>query len=288
MKELFLRTVFGILYVMLILLLVYYNFSPVLFLLFGLLAMSELSRILRFSKNTSRFWSFAFAAGFMPWFLTIFINSFLFESDFFSSYALWMSKIGISDAIVRVFEWRWMAILLILVASIVRFFKPNLWNFLPLAYIILPIALAVEIEILDYDLGISPILYIFVYMWVFDTFSYVFGKLFGRHTIAPSISPGKTWEGFTGGIVGALLLTYLLYLSKILPFSHPFTGYILAVVLSIFAFLGDLFESKLKRRAGLKDSGSFIPGHGGILDRIDSFLFAAPAFYFVYPLLLRL
>lgn len=288
MKELIQRSFSGLLYVFLILILVYYNFSPVLFVLFGSLAMVELGKILSLNRTTLLLWLTGFLIAFLPWFFTVFVNTFFFENPFFNFYTDWIKSSGADDVIISFFEWRWLWILGIFIACFALFYKGGYKSLLPFAYIIMPFILAIEIDIADQQLALSPVLLIFLYMWTFDTSSYIFGKLFGRHVIAPSISPGKTWEGFAGGITGALALTFLLSRSEIFPFSNTYPGYLLGLVLAIFAFLGDLFESKLKRQAGLKDSGSFIPGHGGILDRIDSFLFAAPAFYFVYPLLLRL
>ncbi|GCD77119.1 phosphatidate cytidylyltransferase [Thermaurantimonas aggregans] len=289
MKELIQRSIFGLLYVFLILLLVYYNFSPILFSLFGSLAMLELGKILFLKRNAIQLWLLSFWIAFLPWFSTVFVNTFFFEKPFFNFYTEWLTLFKIADRIVAFFEWRWLWILGVFLATVVLFYRKGGYkSLLPFAYIIMPFVLAIEIDIADQQLAISPILLIFIFMWTFDTFSYIFGKLFGRHVIAPSISPGKTWEGFAGGIAGAAVLTFFLSRSEILPFSHAISGYLLALVLVLSAFLGDLFESKLKRKAGVKDSGAFIPGHGGILDRIDSFLFAAPAFYFVYPLLLNL
>ncbi|MFN4299320.1 MAG: phosphatidate cytidylyltransferase [Thermaurantimonas sp.] len=289
MKELIQRSIFGLLYVFLILLFVYYNFSPILFALFGSLAMVELGKILFLKKNVIQLWLLCFWIAFLPWFSTVLVNTFFFENPFFNFYTVWLTSNKIADLIVAFFEWRWLWILGAFLVTVLLFYKKRGYkSLLPFAYIIMPFVLAVEIDISDQQLAISPILLIFIFMWTFDTFSYVFGKLFGRHVIAPSISPGKTWEGLAGGIAGAATLTFFFSRSEILPFSQAISGYILAFVLALFAFLGDLFESKLKRKAGIKDSGSFIPGHGGILDRIDSFLFAAPAFYFVYPLLLNL
>ena len=106
-----------------------------------------------------------------------------------------------------------------------------------------------------------------------DTGGFVGGRAFGRHKLAPRISPGKTWEGLYGGVVVVFAMTWLL--SYWLPYARwPFVG--LAVVCGGFAVVGDLTESLLKRANGLKDSGRMLPGHGGMLDRIDSITAAAP------------
>ncbi len=120
---------------------------------------------------------------------------------------------------------------------------------------------------------------LFVLIWTNDTFAYIVGKSFGRHKLFPSISPKKTIEGFFGGLIFACVASY---------FIHKFTGSLnfniwlsLAVVMSTLGTLGDLIESKLKREAGVKDSGTLMPGHGGLYDRLDSILFASPFIYLV-------
>lgn len=119
---------------------------------------------------------------------------------------------------------------------------------------------------------------VFILIWCNDTFAYLTGSTIGKHKLFPRISPNKTWEGFLGGIISTIAGAFI--------FSHfftfmPFTGWLgLAFVVLIFGTLGDLFESSLKRSYKIKDSGRFMPGHGGILDRIDSLLFALPMAYF--------
>jgi phosphatidate cytidylyltransferase len=117
---------------------------------------------------------------------------------------------------------------------------------------------------------------------IFDTFSYLMGKAVGRTKIAPTISPGKTWEGFAGGC--AALGAYVWLALRLNALQPDFFSYLLLVVgLAGAAFAGDLFESWLKRRARIKDTGTLLPGHGGVLDRIDSLL----AIFAVWQLGLR-
>jgi phosphatidate cytidylyltransferase len=116
-----------------------------------------------------------------------------------------------------------------------------------------------------------------------DTGAYYAGRFFGKHKLAPAISPAKTLEGFAGGIVLTLivaLIFQLFFLSAygLLPML------ILALITAVVAPLGDLFESMQKRVAGVKDSGRLLPGHGGMLDRIDALLFAAPAVFLLKTL----
>ncbi len=115
-------------------------------------------------------------------------------------------------------------------------------------------------------------------VWAGDTLAYLGGRLLGRHKMAPSTSPGKTWEGFVFGTAATIFVTFVaLYKQHYLSIGHSIE---LGVVLAIAAPLGDLFESLMKRDAGVKDSGRLLGGHGGMLDRLDAFLFAAPAAYF--------
>lgn len=109
-----------------------------------------------------------------------------------------------------------------------------------------------------------------------DVLQYVWGKLLGRHAIAPTISPNKTWEGFVGGIASATLLGSTLY--WLTPFS-PLESLGMSLAITLMGFFGGLTMSAIKRDRGIKDYGSVIEGHGGILDRIDSLCFAAPVFF---------
>ncbi|HZP73448.1 MAG TPA: phosphatidate cytidylyltransferase [Gaiellaceae bacterium] len=115
-------------------------------------------------------------------------------------------------------------------------------------------------------------------VWAGDTFAYLGGRLLGRHKMAPSTSPGKTWEGFLFGTAATVFVAFVaMYKQHFLTIPQ---SVVLGGVLAIAGPLGDLFESLLKRDAGLKDSGRLLGGHGGMLDRLDAFLFAAPAAYF--------
>jgi phosphatidate cytidylyltransferase len=115
-------------------------------------------------------------------------------------------------------------------------------------------------------------------VWAGDTFAYFAGRLFGRHKMAPSTSPGKTWEGFVVGTAATVFVSFVaLYHQHLLTIGESI---VLGVVLAIAAPLGDLFESLLKRDMDVKDTGRLLGGHGGMLDRIDALLFAGPAAYF--------
>lgn len=125
------------------------------------------------------------------------------------------------------------------------------------------------------------VFFLFILIWCSDTFAYIFGRLFGKHKMAPKISPKKTWEGLAGGVLCTVLLCYFIEL------WHPSlrgNWMVVGFLVSVFAPLGDLVESQLKRTFGVKDSGKIIPGHGGVLDRLDSFLICAPVVYLYFIL----
>ena len=121
------------------------------------------------------------------------------------------------------------------------------------------------------------ILFMFILTWTFDTFAYLFGVRFGKTKIMPSISAKKSWEGFAGGFVFTVLASYIT--------THYFLELDNSIALGISLFLpftatlGDFTESYFKRKAGVKDSGNFIPGHGGMLDRMDAFMITIPILY---------
>jgi phosphatidate cytidylyltransferase len=119
-----------------------------------------------------------------------------------------------------------------------------------------------------------------------DTGAYAVGTLFGRHRLWPAVSPKKTWEGFTGGLLVSVIAAGLLA-PPLVPGLGVFPGALLGLAAGLAAQLGDLVESRLKREAGVKDAGGIIPGHGGILDRLDSLIFAAPIIALGLKLLLR-
>ena len=118
---------------------------------------------------------------------------------------------------------------------------------------------------------------IFILIWVSDTFAYLVGKTIGRTKLYPSVSPKKTIEGSLGGLVFALIAAYFLAQYETTLSINQWL--ILATVIVVAGGLGDLLESKFKRMAGVKDSGAILPGHGGVLDRLDSLVFAAPFAY---------
>jgi phosphatidate cytidylyltransferase len=128
------------------------------------------------------------------------------------------------------------------------------------------------------DGGAGAVLWLFLVIWGTDTAAFVTGRLIGGPKLAPTISPGKTWSGAVGGLVGACMLGAAL---ASLIQADLARAVALAAVVSVAAVLGDLLESRIKRRFQVKDSGHIIPGHGGIMDRLDSLVVAAPVFALV-------
>ncbi len=142
--------------------------------------------------------------------------------------------------------------------------------------------LSLSIPIFDNGNGKNLIMFILLIAWSTDSFAYFSGIKFGKNKLCPNISPNKTVEGAIGGICGALIIG-LLFNIFILKFSF-LEAFFVILILSISCILGDLFESALKRYNNKKDSGALFPGHGGMLDRIDSLFFAIPVFYILNKL----
>lgn len=134
--------------------------------------------------------------------------------------------------------------------------------------------------------GFWLVLYVFIIVWSTDTGAYFVGTFLGRHRLAPAISPKKTWEGLLGGVACSIITVYILLQFIDFPFNNALLW--LTPFISLAGQFGDLFESTLKRFAGIKDSGQIIPGHGGVLDRFDSTLWAAPVTFYLVSYLERL
>lgn len=172
-----------------------------------------------------------------------------------------------------------MILLQIIVFEWTKLFDPKkkpFWLLLPF-YPVLPFVLLVWMNHTCYR---PLLLLLFILVSSHDTGSYLVGSIFGRHAIASMVSPGKTWEGFLGGCLFALSGLQLLLWEN--HNQKPFWVLIIFTVLVCFtSLLGDLFESWLKRRANIKDSGNILPGHGGFLDRFDGILFTV-VFFFLF------
>jgi phosphatidate cytidylyltransferase len=141
--------------------------------------------------------------------------------------------------------------------------------------------------IANFQHAFTPLLLLgsFIIVWINDSFAYIIGKNFGKQKLFPSVSPKKTFEGFLGGLFFACISSFFIYLfAKQYTYNYPVDltstdWLILAIIVSVFGTIGDLIESKFKRQAAVKDSGVIMPGHGGLLDRLDSIIFTAPFIY---------
>jgi len=133
----------------------------------------------------------------------------------------------------------------------------------------------------------SIILLMFILTWTFDTFAFIVGVKFGKNRILPSVSPKKSWEGFIGGLIFCVLAGFISqhYFKDYFENISYITIIILSFVLPFTATIGDFIESYYKRQAGVKDSGTLIPGHGGILDRMDAFMITIPVIYILINLI---
>ena len=129
----------------------------------------------------------------------------------------------------------------------------------------------------------AQVLLVLVLVWIADTAAYFIGRAWGRRKLAPAISPGKSWEGALGGLIGAAL--YAIIVAFFTERGAHVALVATAVLLGMVSIVGDLFESAAKRQAGVKDSGSLLPGHGGILDRVDSATATLPVAALLWPMI---
>jgi phosphatidate cytidylyltransferase len=148
----------------------------------------------------------------------------------------------------------------------------RLWAVAGIVYLGVPAVAFLALR--DLPNGLELVLWLVLVVVATDVFAYLVGRSIGGAKLAPRISPGKTWSGLAGGMTGAAALGAL---AAGLAGWPPLQGGLFGALLAVIAQLGDLFESFVKRRAGVKDSGHLIPGHGGVLDRLDGYLFAGPA-----------
>lgn len=263
MKELSTRVVSGVIYISLLILSIYWQYMlVVLFLVFGLICMAEFKKLIQLKSKAPYVVFVLMYSGFTAWSLipelnagfneaikilqviTIFVQLFLIKDLF-------------SEKTIPLFESK-------------RFILTTFY--LTSAFIFL-------ILIANHNKQFTPLLLlgVFILIWVNDTGAYLVGKNFGKQKLFPSISPKKTVEGFLGGLFFACIASYFI---ATFTGTLDFTNWlILSIIASVCGTLGDLIESKFKRQAGVKDSGIIMPGHGGLLDRLDSIIFAAPFFY---------
>ena len=146
------------------------------------------------------------------------------------------------------------------------------YELLALVYTVLPMALMTQFEL-------TGIFAVMIFVWINDVGAYIVGSTIGKRRLFPRLSPKKSWEGFWGGLVFAVIGGYAFFF--ITETQNAYYWMIIAAFISLSAVVGDLFESMMKRSVDIKDSGNVIPGHGGILDRFDAMFFAAFVYYIV-------
>ena len=197
-------------------------------------------------------------------------------------YLVWIEWYGLYAIFIPVYCFLAMPALTALWGDTSRFLErisEQQWGIMLSVYCISHVPALVTLPIIGFE-GKKLLLIAFLIATVqgSDVLQYVFGKLFGRHRISPNISPSKTWEGLIGGVASASLLGA--FLSWLTPFS-PMQAGVIAAICCIMGFLGGLVASAIKRDRGVKDWGHMIEGHGGMMDRADSIIFAAPIFFHI-------
>lgn len=268
MKNFLYRTVFGALYVAVVVLsIVYYRSLPWLFgIAFGVVSMLA-AREYHVVVGSSKFlvWSNALLAA------LLFVGYFLMSAGI----------VSVSEqTVVGVYG---LCLIVVLVSELFRREQPiaNWGNTLvSQVMVVLPFVLMNRL------IAVNPhlLLALFVVIWVNDSGAYCVGSLLGKHKMFVRVSPGKTWEGLAGGVLFSVIAGAIFYYA-VGTYSLA-QWLVLSAVISGVGTLGDLMESLLKRTVGIKDSGRFLPGHGGVLDRFDSILLATPVVYILMTFIL--
>jgi len=195
-------------------------------------------------------------------------------------FLIWIEWYGLYSIFIPVYAFLLLPIVSVLAGDTKRFLERNAkvqWGLMVCVFCLSHVPALLTLKIPDYE-GHDALLIVFLVIVVqsSDVFQYVWGKLFGRHRIAPEVSPSKTVEGLIGGIASATVLGAALW--WITPFSF-WQAALMALAITVMGFFGGLVLSAIKRDRGVKDWGDLIEGHGGMLDRLDSVVFAAPVFF---------
>ncbi len=263
MNETLKRSLSGAVYILLLITSIQYS-KVTFFILFGiflLLAVSEFCELIQIKKI-------------IPLFLSAVI--------FFLFYYLKTDRI--IDVLVLTFSLLVSIKLIVFLFSTIQ--KP-IENYLKyiyiLGYLILPFVFITKIPFGIRGYNPKIIISIFILIWTNDTFAFIVGKSIGKNKLFEIVSPKKTIEGFIGGIVFGVIASLLI--SKFYIEGATTIWIIIALIVGVFGTIGDLIESKFKRVAGVKDSGKIMPGHGGVLDRLDSVIFVAPFVFLFYQIL---
>ncbi|WP_313578932.1 phosphatidate cytidylyltransferase [Chishuiella sp.] len=276
MKNFSMRAISGIIYALFIYLgtTIHPKGLIVLMMIFGLFCLYEFLKITNLKNKLFQFGSILTTIVIFAYYSKEFLNSFEISNHYF----FYLKSLYFIIPVLFVF-------------SIYIIFKSTnelLNDFgkftLSITYIICPFALALTLPSYDYNLGEKvmhyEVFFIFLLLWCSDSFAYLTGSLIGKHKLAPKISGGKTWEGFFGGIIFTLIAGFII--ETFFKGNLQGNWIIISLIIAILGPLGDLTESKLKRFFNVKDSSNLIPGHGGFLDRLDSFIFVVPFVYLYY------
>lgn len=261
MSETLIRIISGVVYAVLLLLAIFiseYTFLGLIF-IFGLIALFELQQLLKLKS----YLSFAIFTGFM-----VFFNVYHYLNIENIALFLMMLTLIVDVLLIR-------DLLLIRKIPLFRGRKYLIVIFYLVSGFVFLGLMPYQNAESTYDPHI--LLGVFILMWTNDSFAYLIGKTFGKRKLYERISPNKTIGGFIGGVMCTLLISYgVFYFTQTFSFKIWVS---IALITSIFGTFGDLIQSKLKRQAGVKDSGRLMPGHGGLLDRLDSILFTGTFIY---------
>jgi len=264
MKELLIRALSGSIYVLLLLVATF--LSPVTFLvlftLLGLICLHEFLRLIHLKSVV------------LYGILILFIYLFSYlQFDFYATKLLLILTGFVNLFLVKDLLW----------VSMIPMFEKKKYV-VTMLYLISGFVFITLIPFYNGEYAPNLIAAVFILVWTNDIFAFLVGKNFGKRKLLERISPNKTVEGFVGGMVATLFVSFFIF--KYLAIFHPAFWFGLALLISLFGPIGDFVQSKFKRQAGVKDSGTLIPGHGGIYDRLDSVIFASP-FIYIYIILVN-
>ncbi|OBQ55801.1 phosphatidate cytidylyltransferase [Tamlana sp. s12] len=263
MKEIVIRSLSGLLYISILLVSLYFEHLLIaLFCIFGLLCLAEFQKLIQLKSN-------------IPY--IIFIILYIF-------FGYWQTVLNTNEGLTEATQ-----ILLVLSIFVNLFLIKDLFSektiplfstkrfLLTTFYLSSAFVFLILITTNHQEYNPKILLGAFILIWVNDTFAYLVGKNFGKQKLFESISPKKTVEGFLGGLFFSCVASY--FIATFTQSLNSASWLVLSIIVSVFGTLGDLIESKFKRQANVKDSGVIMPGHGGLLDRLDSIIFAAPFIY---------
>lgn len=280
MNETLKRTISGAIYVILLLSLILYSTESffVLFGVFLLIAVFEFCNLIQLNKI-----------------FALIISSiiyFIFYKTNFKQNELFSNETGHNLTLVALIITIIVSIKCLLFLFEQKKTTPNLFSkyVYLIGYIILPFVFITKIPFGEKGYNPKIIISIFILIWTNDTFAFIVGKSIGKNKLFEKVSPKKTIEGFIGGLVFAVIASYIISRYYFEPKEYYFKKSVviwmtIAIIIGFFGTIGDLIESKFKRIAGVKDSGNIMPGHGGILDRLDSVIFVAPVIFLFYQIL---